>query len=144
MRILVTGGREYHNYDALSEALYNVLPPTTDDPATWLAPDDTVIIHGGARGADTLADQWAIANHVAFEQYKPDWTDMSQPCVVKYNNSGQYNALAGFKRNQRMIDEGKPDIVLACIGGRGTADMIKRAKDAGIPVVHVEPLDEPT
>jgi hypothetical protein len=44
---------------------------------------------------------------------------------------------AGPIRNQRMIDEGKPDLVIAFPGGRGTADMVSRAKKAGIPVQEI-------
>ena len=42
----------------------------------------------------------------------------------------------GPKRNQMMLDQ-KPDIVLAFPGGRGTADMIARAEQAGVEVVKV-------
>jgi hypothetical protein len=33
-----------------------------------------------------------------------------------------------------MIDEGKPDLVIAFPGGRGAADMVSRAIKAGIRV----------
>jgi predicted Rossmann-fold nucleotide-binding protein len=33
-----------------------------------------------------------------------------------------------------MLSEGKPDLVIAFPGGRGTADMIRQAKEAGVPV----------
>jgi UDP-N-acetylmuramoylalanine-D-glutamate ligase len=36
-----------------------------------------------------------------------------------------------------MLAEGKPDLVVAAPGGRGTADMVRRARDAGIEVVEV-------
>ena len=39
---------------------------------------------------------------------------------------------------QQMIDEGKPDLVVAFPGGRGTQDMIKRAKGHHIKVVEVK------
>jgi hypothetical protein len=41
-------------------------------------------------------------------------------------------------RNQRMLDEGKPDLVVAFPGGRGTTDMIRRAERAGVPVRQVQ------
>jgi hypothetical protein len=34
-----------------------------------------------------------------------------------------------------MLDEGKPDLVVACPGGRGTADMVRRTKAAGIELI---------
>jgi hypothetical protein len=38
-----------------------------------------------------------------------------------------------------MLDEGKPQLVVAFPGGRGTADMIGRARAAGVPVVEARP-----
>ena len=48
----------------------------------------------------------------------------------------KYGVSAGPIRNQKMIDEGKPDLVFAFPGGRGTTDMIRRAAVAGIRVVR--------
>jgi hypothetical protein len=50
---------------------------------------------------------------------------------------------AGPERNQRMLDEGRPDEVWAfhtdTALGKGTADMVRKARAAGVPVrVHVE------
>lgn len=81
------------------------------------------IIHGGARGADEGANDWAGSEHVPARAFHADWR--------KHGNA------AGPIRNQRMIDEGKPDIVIAFPGGRGTADMVRLAEAAGIPVIHV-------
>jgi ABC-type sugar transport system substrate-binding protein len=36
-----------------------------------------------------------------------------------------------------MLDEGKPDIVVAFPGGTGTADMVRRARKAGVVVIEV-------
>ena len=41
---------------------------------------------------------------------------------------------AGPKRNQQMLDEAKPDMVVAFPGGKGTAHMRQIAKAAGVPV----------
>ena len=46
-------------------------------------------------------------------------------------------ALEAFLRNQRMLDEGKPDLVVAFPGGRDTADMVRRARSAGVEVVEI-------
>ena len=45
---------------------------------------------------------------------------------------------AGHIRNQQMIDEGKPDLVVAFPGGAGTADMIRRAKKHNLKVIEVK------
>jgi len=88
----------------------------------WL-PSDIVIIHGGARGADKCADEWAVVNWCRFQEYPADW--------VKYGKA------AGFIRNKQMLVEGKPDLVIAFPGGRGTAMMVKLAREAGVETIVV-------
>src|SRR5262249_16770583 len=51
---------------------------------------------------------------------------------------GEWDELgkkAGPLRNQRMLDEGKPDLVVAFPGGGGTKDMVRRAVQAG-GIIH--------
>ena len=49
-----------------------------------------------------------------------------------------YGKAAGPIRNQQMLDEGKPDVVIAFPGASGTADMINRAGLTNVPVVRVK------
>lgn len=58
-------------------------------------------------------------------------------CGGRDRRGRPYNAKAGPDRNQRMIDEGRPGLVIAFPGGDGTADMIHRAQEAGIEVVRI-------
>lgn len=81
------------------------------------------IIHGGARGADALAGEWAECFGVPFRVFPANW-----------DRDGK---AAGPIRNQRMIDEGKPDLVIVFPGGRGTADMVMRARKAGITIREI-------
>lgn len=78
------------------------------------------VIEGGARGADSLGRLWAIKRGRAVQTFKADW-------------AGEGKA-AGAARNARMIAEGKPDGVLAFPGSYGTADMVRKAKAAGLLV----------
>lgn len=82
------------------------------------------VVTGGARGVDFLASRWAIANEIKTCIYPAQWSKLGK--------------AAGPVRNQRMLDEEKPDMVLAFPGGIGTADMVDRAKKAGITVLPVE------
>jgi YspA, cpYpsA-related SLOG family len=109
MRIIVCGGRDYQDRTSLFEAL--------DDLHAEYGID--LIIHGNARGADQLAGQYATDRGIPVHSYSPDWS---------------LGRKAGPLRNQRMIDDGKPDAVLAFPGGRGTDDMIRRACKAGLKV----------
>jgi hypothetical protein len=38
-----------------------------------------------------------------------------------------------------MLDEGRPDLVIAMPGGRGTANMISQAEKAGVAVKVIAP-----
>lgn len=108
-RVLVTGGRDYTNHDALW-AVLNELKPS-------------VIIHGGARGADTLAGEWA------------EWAGV--PTIVSPANWNLMGPVAGLLRNVRMLEQYKPDIVVACSGGAGTRNCVSNALLRGIPVRRV-------
>lgn len=110
LRVLVCGGRDYFDRDAAWAALDMI------DHLRGIA----CIIHGGANGADYIAGRWAETRKVSCEEYPADWTKDGR--------------AAGPIRNQRMLKLGCPDLVVAFKGGRGTADMVKRATAAGIPV----------
>ena len=73
------------------------------------------------------------------KRFNAEWDNVDRPCAVtRYHPDGKpYDVLAGFVRNQRMIDEGKPDLCVAFPGGDGTADMVKRARAAGIEVLEI-------
>lgn len=83
----------------------------------------TCLNHGAAPGADAHAANWAIKNRVPIKSWKADWK--------------RHRNAAGPRRNQQMIDDGKPELVIAFPGGRGTADMVQRARASGIEVFEV-------
>lgn len=117
MRVLVCGGRNFTERDLLRSTLDRLHKETPIE----------AIIHGGATGADTLAGWWASINEVKILDYPADWK--------KHGNA------AGPIRNQEMINTSKPTLVVAFAGGRGTADMVRRARKAGIPIIKVERQD---
>jgi hypothetical protein len=110
MRILVTGGRNYDDQAMLFGALDMQSEKSGID----------AIIQGGATGADELARMWCVTRRCRYDNYPADWK--------------AHGKAAGPIRNQQMIDEGQPTMVFAFPGGRGTADMVRRAREAGIPV----------
>jgi len=116
LRILVTGSR-----DSQDESTFD------QDVRRWIAENaegrEVVIIHGGARGLDMIADEWANANGVALERHGADWF--------------KHGKTAGPIRNQEMVDSGA-DVCLAyplVLGSpSGTMDCMIKAYCAGIPV----------
>jgi hypothetical protein len=113
LRVLVCGGRDYGDIKSVFVAL--------EEHAT----SAELIIHGGSRGADALAQLWADTTGVCCKVYPANWK--------------LHGKAAGPLRNQVMIDREKPDLVVAFPGGRGTADMIGRARKAGIKIVEIVP-----
>ena len=83
----------------------------------------TSIVQGGADGADRLAAEWCWDHGLPVGTFNADWK--------------AHGKAAGPIRNQRMLDEAKPDFVIAFPGGTGTADMCARAEAANVKVYRV-------
>ena len=114
MRVLVCGGRDYNRHGHI----YWTLDCVQDERGRF-----THVITGDASGADHWAESWAWMNKIRHLKFAADWTG--------------YGKKAGPIRNQIMLDEGKPDLVVAFPGGRGTSDMVRRAKAAGVEVIQM-------
>jgi hypothetical protein len=112
VRLLVCGGRDFADKNAVRQAMNAAVGHVKD----------VVVIHGAARGADRLAGEIAEAAGIPVLNFPADWAT--------------HGKRAGFIRNQQMLDEGKPTLVLAMPGGTGTADMIRRSKAAGLKVIQ--------
>lgn len=111
--VLVCGGRSFNDYRAVSTMLGS------------LCIRPTHIVTGGCSGADKLAQKWALVHNIPCSVYSADW-DM-------------YGKSAGPRRNQAMLDDCHPELVVAFPGGRGTADMVRRAKKEDVPVAEWKP-----
>jgi len=109
MKILVCGGRDFYQRPPVFDRLDELQP--------------THVITGGAPGADDSAMLWACERCVPYTIFPADWS--------------KHGKTAGPIRNKRMLDEGKPDLVLAFPGGVGTMNMVSQALKAGVKVQHV-------
>lgn len=117
MRILVCGGRDYQDKDKVDAILYPICK-------FILQSEDVIIIEGGASGADKLAKDWALSWQIPVETYKANWE--------------AYGKSAGYIRNKQMLEEGKPDLVVAFPGGKGTANMVSLAEKKRVRVLKIE------
>lgn len=117
-KIIIAGGRKFNDRALMIKALNEVGEKLNLEAA------DITIVCGMAEGADLLGYSLAKENGIACIEFPADWQDMSEPCVVKTNKRGTYNALAGMKRNHAMGDHA--DILIAFWDGKssGTLDMI--------------------
>ena len=118
-RILICGGRDFLDYDLLKRTL--------DELLLEFKSNNVTIIQGGAKGADFLA-----------KVYANSCTSSKVECLEFPAAWFKYGKKAGPIRNQTMLDEGKPDLVVAFSGGAGTKDMVSRAVKAGVEVLLVE------
>lgn len=118
--VLVCGGRDYTDRDEMFDVLdFHHSIKTID-----------YLIHGCAKGADSLAGEWAKSRSIPVEIYPALWDE--------------HGRNAGPIRNQLMLDDGNPDVVIAFpTGGPGTNDMMRRANKAGIPVIIIAPIAVP-
>lgn len=123
MRVLVCGSRDFTDRRIVDTVLAGIAHIEAE----------VVVIEGGARGADWFGGQWAedFLNAEDHLRFSAEWT--------------LYGKAAGGIRNKRMLDEGKPDIVVAFVNkplaeSKGTADMVRRARKAGLPVYVIETM----
>jgi len=119
-RVLVCGGRDYDNRERLFKVLDKALKAAT------LAERSFTLVHGGARGADSLAGLWASIRqeYVTVRVYEADWQT--------------HGRAAGPIRNKKMFTSEQPDVIIAFKGGNGTAHMMKIGREAGVPVYEVK------
>ena len=114
MRVLVCGGRDYTD----RWRVFDVLDGRHAETPI------SVVIEGGALGADRSAYVWGYERNIVVETYPADWVN--------------HGRSAGPIRNALMLTEGKPDLVIAFPGGRGTANMVSKARAAGVPVIEIK------
>jgi predicted Rossmann-fold nucleotide-binding protein len=113
MRVIVCGGRDYYDLPTLSKNM-DALQACSDPPIS-------MVITGGAAGADNLAHRWALRRGIPTVQ-----------CEANWNAHGK---RAGWIRNNTMAQL-EPDLVVAFTGGRGTAMMIEIAEARKIKVIR--------
>lgn len=118
MKVLVTGGRDYDDRVFLEMTLDQIHAAT---PITH-------VIHGGASGADKLADWWAEDHGVQPVVCRALWNYWDKRGNVK---------RAGPERNRQMAAL-QPDLVVAFDGGAGTSNMIAMAHACGLKIVTPE------
>lgn len=118
MRVLVTGGRTFHDREWLWAGLDLIHKHPQMGPITE-------IIEGGAPGADCRAGEWAYSREIK--------------CTVMPAQWEKHGRSAGYIRNSEMAKL-MPDVVLACPGGKGTANMVEVAQAHKLKVIRLEKM----
>lgn len=111
--ILVCGDRNWANRASIAKCLKAL-------------PLDTIILHGGARGADSIAGEEASKLGLKVEVFPAEWD--------------KYGPAAGPIRNIKMLDR-NPHLVMAfhpdLAKSRGTAHTVREARKRQIKVYLV-------
>lgn len=113
MKILVCGGRDYCDQEAIKKKLTEL----------YERHPNSTLVHGGAPGADSWSGYIGGTLGFTVECHTAQWA--------------KYGKAAGPIRNQEMLDGGI-DLVVAFPGGRGTADMLDRARLTGVTIDLVD------
>lgn len=110
MVLLVCGGRDFQDRNLVWRVLDSLL---FDE-----------LVHGGCRtGVDFFADLWAKnRGHRIVKVYPADWD--------------RHGNRAGPYRNAHMLEDSKPNLVLAFQGGPGTLNMVGLAAGK-VPILKV-------
>ena len=114
LKVLVCGGRDFDDTTFIHSELDRL-------HAQY---DFCTVIEGDARGVDRIAGEWARSRGIELIEFPADW-----------KNEGRHAALI---RNLRMLNEGRPYLVVAFPGGGGTWHTCSHAEKMGIAVLKVD------
>jgi hypothetical protein len=111
LRLAVVGSRSCEDYELVSGFLGHFIN------------QKPIIVSGGAKGVDSLAERFADENELKKKIYKADWS--------------KYGRAAGPIRNQQIVDNANAMIAFATKDSKGTKNSVKLAVKKGIPVLVV-------
>ena len=108
MKVIIAGGRDYHNYETLLEAI------------TEAQFDITTVVSGGANGVDALGERYADEMNKELNVFNADWET--------------HGRAAGPIRNRKMAENAEALIAIWDGQSRGTKNMIETATKKGLLV----------
>lgn len=113
VRVAVVGPKSFSDYDKMKQVLDTSLT------------ENALLISGGAPGADSLVERYALETNRRIHVITADWE--------------QHGPRAEFIRNQEIVDHASMIIAFHDGTSRGTKHTIELAKKQGIPV-HIIPF----
>ena len=125
VHVIVTGPRHLHSEYTVREALKEIVERAGGAPVK--------LIHGGEPGVEQTATEWADEQGIKTELYPAEWK------TVNAQGTETNDENAGVTRDHRMLDQGRPDMVLvfAGTGGRTNQNLVRAAAADGVPVEQV-------
>ncbi len=121
MKLAIVGTRTVNNYDMFVREVERILSERKLTPS--------VIVTGGAKGADALAERYATEKQIPLEIYKPDWKHKG----------------AGKERNKRIVENADFMIAFWNLESKGTQHTISlwRATLKPFEIVNINKLIVP-
>ena len=112
LKVIIAGGRNFADYQLLCIKCNNILKNKS--------PNKIEIVSGNAKGADLLGEKYAKDNSLSKKVFKANWD--------------KHGKSAGFRRNEEMAKYADAPIAFWDGSSKGTAHMIKIAKENGLLV----------
>lgn len=110
MKVIVAGSRNITDKNVVGDAMQN---------SGWDI-EVSEIVHGGARGVDSLAEFWAWLFKIKCKIFYPDWD--------------KYGKAAGPIRNREMAKYADALVAIWDGKSRGTKNMIEEAKKRNLKI----------
>ena len=113
IKLAIIGSRDFEDFALLEREVL----------AHFDVADISLIVSGGARGADKLGEVFAKKYKIETLIFLPQWD--------------VYGKSAGFRRNKDIVENA--DVVMAFWNGsKGTAHIIKLAEESGKKVIIIK------
>lgn len=123
-RFCISGSRHWTDAETIRRTLTTLLEQLLG-AQTVERPEQVTLVHGNARGADTLAALAAQELGMTVEAHPADWK--------------RYGRSAGMRRNRQMLDSGVHQLLAFPLPQSvGTRGAITDARKRGIPVTIIE------
>mgnify|MGYP003658907363 CR=1 FL=1 len=135
IKLIVAGGRDFGDYNVAEPRILLLCEQLAASSS------DMVIVSGRASGADRIGERFAAEYAIDVVPYPAKWKELDVPgAVIKSNRYGEYNAKAGFDRNELMAANATHLIAFwnGTKKNSGTYSMIKLAEEYGLPTVIVK------
>lgn len=131
LRLVVTGSRNFRSERIAREYIFEAIDAfraTTESSfdrrkVDWTTLEHVTLIHGKARGFDTICANIAAECGMSVLGIGADW-------------DGHIGRDAGTSRNWQLIIEGKPNYGLVGPGEYGTGHMTGVLRSSGIPFLY--------
>ena len=108
IKLAVIGGRDFNNKALLTKTLDEIRDKIS------------VVVSGGAKGADKMGEDWATENNIPTKIFYPDWK--------------KWGPSAGPRRNELIINECDECIAFWDGKSKGTAHSIELCKKQNKPL----------